>query len=294
MENLIPNSDKKVFNGVTYTLHSQTFDLKYSSTPKYTGGIAFYFPHPKDNIFYYCAKIKCSEKYFPEIYNGITYKSSSEVGEEFAFVSFLSKSIGREQRVIFYVPKKAEMTLDEVMAINLTATFGESNEPTKDQMDRLIERIGYFETAQINVLIDEVKTLLPTYNNNELVTKEYCDKNFIKINEGYLTQNLLKFYGEEKGKAYFISESDPLGYNDNYTASIIPIYVEPGERILMDPNYTTEEGERTMYVLYLGVDGKPISRPLIYYRQTIVVPENVYCIKASYRTGSRPKIQKYF
>lgn len=109
-----------------------------------------------------------------------------------------------------------------------------------------------------------------------------------------MTTNLLKFYGEEKGKAYFVSKSDPIGYNDNYTASVIPIYVEPGERILIDPNYTTEDGERTMYVLYLGVDGKPVSRPLISYRQTITVPENVYCIKASYRTGSRPKIQKYF
>ena len=152
MENLIPTSDKKTFNGVTYDQSKTIYRLMYTSA-MHTGGIAFNFSHPKDNIFYYCAKIKCSEKYFPEIYNGIIYKSSSEVGEEFAFVSFLSKSIGSEQRVFFYVPKKAEMTLDEVMAINLTASFNKDHEPTKDQMDRLIERIGYFEEQQINILI---------------------------------------------------------------------------------------------------------------------------------------------
>ena len=119
----------------------------------HTGGIAFNFPHPKDNIFYYCAKIKCSEKHKPYIFNGINYTFDQEVGEDPKFVSFRSKVLGNEQRVIFYVPKKAEMTLDEVIAINLTATFGKGHEPTKDQMDRLIERIGYFETTQINILI---------------------------------------------------------------------------------------------------------------------------------------------
>ncbi|MHB0807777.1 MAG: hypothetical protein ACYCDV_00060 [Facklamia hominis] len=48
---------------------------------------------------------------------------------------------------------EVEYYFDDIVAIDLTASFGKDQEPTKAQMDRLIERIGYFETTQINILI---------------------------------------------------------------------------------------------------------------------------------------------
>lgn len=48
---------------------------------------------------------------------------------------------------------EVEYYFDNIIAIDLTNTFGRGHELTKDQMDRLIERIGYFEEQQINILI---------------------------------------------------------------------------------------------------------------------------------------------
>lgn len=48
---------------------------------------------------------------------------------------------------------EVEYYFDNIIAIDLTNTFGKGNEPSKALMDRLIERIGYFETTQINILI---------------------------------------------------------------------------------------------------------------------------------------------
>ena len=48
---------------------------------------------------------------------------------------------------------EVEYYFDNIIAIDLTVSFGKGNEPSKEQMDRLIQHTGYFETTQINVLI---------------------------------------------------------------------------------------------------------------------------------------------
>lgn len=107
---------------------------------------------------------------------------------------------------------------------------------------------------------------------------------------------MLNFYGEEKGKVYYAAFSDPRSYKETYTASVHPIYVQPKEKLRVDPNIpeSMQGEENTMYILYLDINGKPVERPNIAYPRDIVVPDNVYCMKVSYRTGTRPTIKKYF
>ena len=44
-----------------------------------------------------------------------------------------------------------EIQVDYMGAINLTATFGAGNEPTKEQMDAIIKLKGYFDTTTIDI-----------------------------------------------------------------------------------------------------------------------------------------------
>ena len=57
--------------------------------------------------------------------------------------------------------KNATLAVKEVIAINLTKTFGAGNEPTKEEMDEIINRFGFIPNAQD--LIDRIE-----YKGNDL------------------------------------------------------------------------------------------------------------------------------
>lgn len=68
--------------------------------------------------------------------------------------SFLSKSLGNTSFNVRAMESSTNLKVDNVIVINLTETFGAGNEPTKEQMDKIMELHGGWFDGTVNPLIN--------------------------------------------------------------------------------------------------------------------------------------------
>lgn len=87
------------------------------------------------------------------MFNGVVKSFESSVpGNAYSFVSYIIEKNTTDKRYYIYINGK-KSKIKDIMMLDLTDSFGEGNEPSKEYMDRLIEHTGYFDTQQIAVQI---------------------------------------------------------------------------------------------------------------------------------------------
>ena len=74
-----------------------------------------------------------------------TTDSNVPIGYSGYYSKILVSNGGLRRFGFLFTGGKGEIVFDNFMAINLTQSFGAGNEPTKEQMDKLINHLGYFE-----------------------------------------------------------------------------------------------------------------------------------------------------
>lgn len=97
------------------------------------------------SVYYITALAKGQGK----AYIGISYNASEvDVNDNFRRITYLGRKTtfaSAEGRAVIGGSLGDEITFKEVMAINLTQTFGEGNEPTEGEMGEVIKVTGYID-----------------------------------------------------------------------------------------------------------------------------------------------------
>ena len=115
-----------------YFIHAETNDLIYfTSTRNYPTGMTYVTLSLTDDI---------GERVIYQTNERNNLVSTSNVVKIRG-----ARSGGNIVRQYLYGTVGLELELGNIMAINLTQTFGAGNEPTKEEMDRLIEITGYID-----------------------------------------------------------------------------------------------------------------------------------------------------
>ncbi len=105
------------------------------------------------DIFYNFARFKSSRTNVGIVFPNGTINTHSGSGNfEFISTCGVFGNIALIAQVVdLNTSDWTEIEVDYVGAINLTATFGAGNEPTKEQMDAIIKLKGYFDTTTIDI-----------------------------------------------------------------------------------------------------------------------------------------------
>ena len=162
-------SDKIIFNGVTLNNNGVHTDV----------------PSSINNKIYLKFKATNEGVAFPAvfIYNYNSFNNSINLGWVVETASTIFNSLLGGVRIYFRQSTGTtyiNATIDDVICIDLTDTFGAGNEPTKEEMDLLISTLGidYFE-GEIAIPAQKVmQWLLDRHQQNK-------DKIYEKANHGY-------------------------------------------------------------------------------------------------------------
>lgn len=103
------------------------------------------------DVYYTRFTMKPFRTHFPRVYAGQYADSTDELeAQVWATASVRGVAAGTRTGIVYYMnaSSTADMTvgaqvgLDDVVAVNLTATFGAGNEPTKETMDAIMDTLG--------------------------------------------------------------------------------------------------------------------------------------------------------
>lgn len=108
------------------------------------------------NIIYSAAIIKPIEG---NVWFGFTEGSAvvlnritlADIYNEWKLYSNLSEIKEANHQIFINIIDTGSAYIKNILSIDLTATFGTGNEPTKEQMDELIKMTGYFDTINLNI-----------------------------------------------------------------------------------------------------------------------------------------------
>ena len=171
--NLVRNGDFNLTNhvewasntNIEHVIKNNEVTIIGKGSPRTTGGNWFTFnkintPY-SDSIFYITALAKGQG----QAYIAVSYNTTNlYLNDSFSRVSYFGKHETNNSTSGYAVLGGTiddEITFKEVMAINLTETFGAGNEPTKEEMDEIINRFGFISNSQD--LIDRIE-----YKGNDL------------------------------------------------------------------------------------------------------------------------------
>jgi len=128
---------------------------KFTSTAEF-GRIQYSIAFPLNHKIYYFANVKATSPLVALVgvmnsSQAFAYHSGSNI---FEFVSNLQTANGTFNSVQITDRRTSDFTpieVDYMGAINLTQAFGAGKEPTKEQMDRIIQAKGFFQTTDITI-----------------------------------------------------------------------------------------------------------------------------------------------
>ena len=163
---VLPNHPEwRQTNSLEYNINKHEITIIGKGSPTGTGGNWFALNTinpPNDNSIYYITALAKGQG---QAYVGVSYNVANlYLNDSFRRISFFGSQIANVQHGGYAVLGGTlgdEVTFKEVIAINLTETFGAGNEPTKEQMDEIINRFGFIPNAQD--LIDRIE-----YKGNDL------------------------------------------------------------------------------------------------------------------------------
>ena len=155
IENLVVNGDfSSGANGWVILANTATISDKliFNGVASANNGVHTEVPSSINNKLYLKFKTTNEGETFPvvRIYNYDTFDAGGSLSVDIETASTIFNSLLGGVRLYFRQSSGLtyiNATIDDVMVIDLTATFGAGNEPTKEEMDLLISTLGidYFE-----------------------------------------------------------------------------------------------------------------------------------------------------
>lgn len=159
--------------------------------------------------------------------------------------SFVSKSLGNTSFNIRAMQSPTNLKVDNILTINLTETFGAGNEPTKEQMDKIMELHGGWFDGTVNPLIN-------ARDMYKLMVKN--------VDSGWITPTLLNGWESVSGHPVKYRKNsngdlEIIGKAINATSNSAQIFVLPvGYRANRNLNVATIYGD-TFGRLYIATNG---------------------------------------
>lgn len=163
LTNLVINGDLTLDNNsdsvpdgfsLTGTRSNQTYTngiMKFTTTSAEAGLVKNNIPTTANDKWYAFAYIKTSGSSYIDGFNSYVYISNT-LYNQWTLLSKVSTSNTQANNYIgIYALQNRTIEIDYIGAINLTATFGAGNEPSKTYMDSIIAEKGFFQTTTVDV-----------------------------------------------------------------------------------------------------------------------------------------------